>query len=157
MLPTASPCCGAMMAGIAPTLWRAASGVSRVDLVRAAIAAHGHPTGAEPAVLVDAALVELAAEGDGRERRPGRGEAPEPAAGAPRWRIGGDVAWHDSGDRVVVLPLAEVEAPTRQNSGHCTSSEDAGGSTRLGARSTALLTSRQRRGDGAEVTSTSLV
>lgn len=102
-----------VMAGIAPTLWRAASGVSRDDLVRAAIAAHGHPTGAEPAALVDAALAELVAEGLVSERRPGSGEAPEPAAGAPRWRIGGDVAWHDSGDRVVVLPLAEVEAPTR--------------------------------------------
>lgn len=97
-----------LIAGIAPTLWRAASGVSRDVLVQAAIDAHGRPEGASADDLVDAALAELFEAGLLRA------EVGAEAGAAPDgWRIGADVAWHDSGDRVVVLPLTPTDAPTR--------------------------------------------
>lgn len=97
-----------LIAGIAPTLWRAASGVSRDVLVQAAIDAHGRPEGASADDLVDAALAELSEAGLLRA------EVGAEAGAAPDgWRIGADVAWHDSGDRVAVLPLTPTDAPTR--------------------------------------------
>ncbi|WP_298745189.1 hypothetical protein [uncultured Microbacterium sp.] len=49
-----------VLSGIAPALWRAASGASRDDLIAAAIAAHGEPEGEDAGALVDAAIAELA-------------------------------------------------------------------------------------------------
>ncbi len=81
-----------VLAGIAPTLWRAASGATRDELVDAAVAAHGDPDGADAGGAVDAALAELAAAGI-------------LIAEEPRWRIRDDVAWTGTEDRYVVLPL----------------------------------------------------
>lgn len=81
-----------VLAGIAPTLWCAASGATRDELVDAAVAAHGDPDGADAGGAVDAALAELAAAGI-------------LIAEEPRWRIRDDVAWTGSADRYVVLPV----------------------------------------------------
>lgn len=46
--------------GIAPTLWRSASRpTAHAELVEVAVAAHGHPAGADAAALVDATIAEL--------------------------------------------------------------------------------------------------
>lgn len=90
-----------LLGGIAPALWRAASGASRDDLVEAAVAAHGEPEGHDASSLVDAAIEGLVEAGLLRD-----------AAAEPVWRIRDDVAWHDSGDRVVVLSLAAPDAAT---------------------------------------------
>lgn len=52
-----------VLAGIAPTLWEAASGVSFEALVAAATAAHGAPETADAAELVRASVDRLLAEG----------------------------------------------------------------------------------------------
>lgn len=91
-----------LLGGIAPALWRAASGASRDDLIAAAVAAHGEPEGQDASALVDAAVTELIEAGLLRD-----------ASEGPVWRIRDDVAWHDSGDRVVVLSLATPDAPTQ--------------------------------------------
>lgn len=52
-----------VLAGIAPTLWRAASGATRDDLIEAAVASHGEPEGVDASELVDSALVELSSVG----------------------------------------------------------------------------------------------
>lgn len=88
-----------MLAGIAPALWRAASGVSRDELVAAAVAAHGAPAGQDAGALVDAAVADLASAGL-LERRPAR------------WTIRADVAWTGEPGRYVVLPLADAAEPT---------------------------------------------
>ncbi|WP_298944481.1 PqqD family peptide modification chaperone [uncultured Microbacterium sp.] len=82
-----------VLAGIAPTLWRAASAAPRDELVAAAIAAHGEPAGADAGEAVDAALVELVDAGVLTDAPP-----------EPVWRIRDDVAWTGSALRYVVLP-----------------------------------------------------
>lgn len=52
-----------VLAGIAPALWRAASGVSFDALVAAAVAQYGAPSGDDPGGLVRAAVAELRAAG----------------------------------------------------------------------------------------------
>lgn len=88
-----------LLGGIAPALWRAASGTLRDDLIAAAVAAHGEPEGEDAGDLVDAAVAELVDAGLLRD-----------ASTDPIWRIRDDVAWHDSGDRIVVLSLARPDA-----------------------------------------------
>lgn len=83
-----------VLAGIAPTLWRAASGATRDGLVAAAVAAHGEPEGADAGEAVDAALAELLDAG-----------VLTVGADEPVWRIRDDVAWTGSPGRYVVLPL----------------------------------------------------
>lgn len=86
-----------VIAGIAPAIWDAADGATRDDLVAAAVAAHGAPEGADPAPLVDAAIADLVEAGLLR-------------SGGPLWGIRDDVAWHDGGIRIVVLPLETPDA-----------------------------------------------
>lgn len=88
-----------MLAGIAPTLWRAASGASRDHLVAACLAAHGAPEGQDAGALVDAAVADLAAAGL-IAQRPGR------------WTIREDVAWTGALGRYVLLPLGGPDEPT---------------------------------------------
>lgn len=84
-----------LMAGIAPTLWRAAEGAPSADLVRTAIAVHGDPGGGAAAARVHAALAELAHAGLVEEC-------------VREWRIGDAVAWHVSDERrVVLVPLSD--------------------------------------------------
>ncbi len=83
-----------VLAGIAPSLWRAASGASPDALVAAAIADCGKPEDGDAAALVGAAADELVEAGV-LELRPGR------------WAIRTDVAWTDVAGRIAALPLAE--------------------------------------------------
>ncbi|APZ35241.1 hypothetical protein BOH66_14040 [Microbacterium aurum] len=90
-----------MLAGIAPALWRAASGAPFGDLVDAAIDAYGAPDDGAAGAAVRGAVDELVAAGLVRE-------TVEQA-----WCIRDDVAWLDSGDRIAVLSLAAPDAQTR--------------------------------------------
>ncbi len=83
-----------VIAGIAPALWRAASGVGHDDLVAAAVAAHGDRDDAGD--VVDAAVAQLV------EAAVLVGET---------WRRRDDVAWTGDGAHVVVLALDGAEAP----------------------------------------------
>lgn len=89
-----------LLGGVAPALWLAASAVSRNDLLAEALAVHGEPEVGDAAALVDAALATLVEAGLLRD-----------ASASPSWRIREDVAWHRSGDRIVVLSLATADAP----------------------------------------------
>lgn len=87
-----------VLAGIAPALWRAASGVPIEVLVDAAVDAYGAPDDGSAADTVRAAVDELVAAGLLHE------------VSDPTWSVRDDVAWHDSGDRVLVLSLAQPDA-----------------------------------------------
>jgi energy-coupling factor transporter ATP-binding protein EcfA2 len=82
-----------VLGGIAPAVWRAAGGATLEQLVSAAVDEYGEPDGfaARPAVLI--AVGELMDAGLLRSDEPvlARRE---------------DVAWVDSGDRIVALPLS---------------------------------------------------
>lgn len=49
--------------GIGPALWRAAAGHSLAELVSAVVAEHGAPAADDPALMVEAAIAELADQG----------------------------------------------------------------------------------------------
>lgn len=87
-----------VLAGIAPTLWAAASGASFEDLVAAAVAEHGTPPGADPDALVGAAVEEMMGAGALELRH-------------PCWRIRDDVAWTPHGKSFAALPLSAAENP----------------------------------------------
>lgn len=82
-----------LLAGIAPALWRAASGTPLTGLVAAAVEAHGAPEGADAAELVGAAVEELIEAGVLELRE-------------PRWQIHPDAAWTGGDGRFVALPLS---------------------------------------------------
>lgn len=88
-----------LLAGVAPALWRAADGVPMEALVAAAVEAYGRPEGVDVDAVVEAAVNDLIAVGLLAE---------EPAEAL--WRIRNDVAWQDSGARVVVLTLSVPDA-----------------------------------------------
>lgn len=85
-----------VIAGVAPTLWRAADGVTITQLTDAAVHAHGVPEGMDAAAAVSAAVEELVAA-DVLE-----------VVEHPVWTVTDAVAWVDSGDRAVVLDLDDV-------------------------------------------------
>ena len=89
-----------LIGGIAPALWRAASGASRDELIEVAVAAYGAPLDEDPAAHVDRALADLIDAGLLRD-----------ASAEPVWRIRDDVAWTDDGHRIAVLSLATPDAP----------------------------------------------
>ena len=82
-----------LLGGIAPAVWRAAEGATLAQLTEAALTAYGEPDGfdAGPAVLLAVGLLLDAGLLTSDEAVVGRRE---------------DVAWVDSGDRMVALPLS---------------------------------------------------
>ena len=82
-----------LLGGIAPAVWRAAESATLAQLTEAALTAYGEPDGfdAAPAVLVAVGLLLDA----------GLLTSDEPVVGRRE-----DVAWVDSGDRIVALPLS---------------------------------------------------
>lgn len=86
-----------VLAGIAPAIWRAASGAPLTALIAAVVDAHGAPPAGTAADAVTAAVDELAEAGVLTTERV--------------WRIRDDVAWTDVQGRVVALSLAELRDP----------------------------------------------
>ena len=88
-----------LLGGIAPAVWRAADGATLAQLTQAAVAEYGEPEGSDaaPAVLVAV----------GQLLDAGLLTSDEPAIARRE-----DVAWVDSGDRIVALPL--IPGPDEQ-------------------------------------------
>lgn len=93
-----------VLAGIAPALWRAAQNAPLERLVSAAVAEFGAPADADAAGAVARAVTDLVDAGVLLSapgcRQPQRDQ----------WGIRPDVAWTDSGDRIVALALADESA-----------------------------------------------
>lgn len=87
-----------IVAGVAPALWRAADGASLDRLTAAAVAEFGEPDTGDAGELVAEAAAELVEAGILRLARP------------LEWSIREDVAWTDSGRRVVALALSDASA-----------------------------------------------
>ncbi|UYK39507.1 ATP-binding protein [Microbacterium terricola] len=86
-----------VLAGVAPELWRAATGASLDELVAAAVDAYGTPEDKDAAAAVSAAVDELVTASVLEFRE-------------ARWRIREDVAWTGEEDRVVALALTRPDA-----------------------------------------------
>ena len=85
-----------VIAGVAPTLWRASDGATITQLTDAAVHVHGMPEGMDAVAAVSAAVDELVAADV------------LTVVEHPVWTVTDAVAWVDSGDRAVVLDLDDA-------------------------------------------------
>lgn len=87
-----------VIAGIAPAIWRAASGVSLGRLVEVARETYGDPKDVDAASVVASAIGELRSQGV--------------LANEPSWRLREDIAWTGEPGRYVALQLSDLSDPT---------------------------------------------
>ncbi|PJJ65645.1 coenzyme PQQ synthesis protein D (PqqD) [Compostimonas suwonensis] len=101
-----------VLSGIGPQLWlRAGSGASETRLLASVVELHGLPPHGDAAEAVSEAIARLLAVGLLEALGPADGSTDAPAS---RWRRAEHVAAVDSGDRVVVLDLADPASATPQ-------------------------------------------